>query len=220
MSSTAERPTTGNVIEFYWRPGCPFCMALRGPLRRSGLPVRELNIWADPQAAARVRVAADGDETVPTVVVGPRALVNPSMGQVLAAVRDHAPDLAASATPATPRWAPLMTAIGCALAWVLLASHTPTTTYHLAPLLVAAAAAVTHRGMIYVPVRSGRAIGLAVSGLAIAWITTVALAWRGMLAGPDVTGGHGAVVESLLLGLLGSVLGWWVARRHARDMPD
>jgi glutaredoxin len=220
MNSTAEQPSTGTMIEFYWRPGCPFCMALRGPLRRSGLPVRELNIWTDPQAAARVRLAADGDETVPTVVVGPRALVNPSMGQVLAAVRDHAPDLAAGATPTTPRWAPLMTAIGFALAWVLLAARSPTNTYHLAPLLVAAAAAVTHRGLTQAPVRSRRAIGLAVSGLVIAWVTTAVLAWRGMLAGPDVTGGHGAVVESVLLALLGSVLGWWVARRHARDMPD
>ncbi|PZS21278.1 MAG: hypothetical protein DLM60_07015 [Pseudonocardiales bacterium] len=48
------------MIEFYWRPGCPFCVALRGALRRSGLPVRELNIWTDSQAAARVRRAADG----------------------------------------------------------------------------------------------------------------------------------------------------------------
>lgn len=216
--STTEQPSTGGVIEFYWRPGCPFCMALRGALRRSGLPVRERNIWTDPQAAARVRRAADGDETVPTVVVGPRALVNPSMGQLLAVVREHAPDLAARATPTTPRWAPLMTAIGLALAWVLLAAHTPTTTDHLAPLLVAAAAAVTHRGLTRAPVRRGRAIGLAVSGLMIAWVTTAALAWRGMLAGPDVTRGHGAVLESVLLALLGSVFGWWVARRHARDI--
>lgn len=87
------------VVELYWRPGCPYCAALRGPLRRSGLPVREINIWDDPQAAARVRSVAGGNETVPTVVVGSHAMVNPSMGQVLAAVRDRAPDLAARAEP-------------------------------------------------------------------------------------------------------------------------
>ena len=36
------------VVELYWRPGCPYCAALRGPLLRSGLPVREINIWDDP----------------------------------------------------------------------------------------------------------------------------------------------------------------------------
>jgi glutaredoxin-like protein len=75
------------VVELYWRPGCPYCAALRGPLRRSGLPVREINIWDDPQAAARVRSVAGGNETVPTVVVGSHAMVNPSMGQVLAGPR-------------------------------------------------------------------------------------------------------------------------------------
>jgi mycoredoxin len=86
-------------IEFYWRPGCPYCMALRRPLRRSGLPVREINIWEDPAAAARVREAADGNETVPTVFVGEHALVNPSFGRLEAAVREHAPALADAADP-------------------------------------------------------------------------------------------------------------------------
>ena len=29
-----------DCVEFYWRPGCPFCIALRRRLRGSGLPVR------------------------------------------------------------------------------------------------------------------------------------------------------------------------------------
>lgn len=116
------------MIEFYWRPGCPYCMALRGPLRRSGLPVREINIWEDPQAAARVRSVADGNETVPTVFVGSHAMVNPSMGRVLASVREQAPDLAADAEPRVPRWQPVVAALVVALLWVLLAVRTPTTT--------------------------------------------------------------------------------------------
>ena len=88
---------SASAVEFYWRPGCPFCFALRRPLRRSGLPVREVNIWEDDRAAARVRAATGGDETVPTVFVGDRALVNPSMRQVRAAVDEHAPQLAEKA---------------------------------------------------------------------------------------------------------------------------
>lgn len=81
------------AVEFYWRPGCPFCMMLRSRLTPMGVPVREVNIWEDAKAAARVRAVADGNETVPTVFVGERAMVNPSAKQVLAAVREHAPDL-------------------------------------------------------------------------------------------------------------------------------
>jgi glutaredoxin-like protein len=87
---TLERETT---VEFYWRPGCPFCMMLRADLDETGLPVRAVNIWEDSEGAARVRSAADGNETVPTVFVGPAAMVNPSIDEVLAAVRTHAPEL-------------------------------------------------------------------------------------------------------------------------------
>ena len=66
---------------------------LRSNLKRSGLPYRELDIWQDPDAAAAVRAAADGNETVPTVNVGSTWMVNPSIQQVLAAVRAEAPEL-------------------------------------------------------------------------------------------------------------------------------
>lgn len=75
----------GEVV-VYWRPGCVFCMKLRAGLRISRLPYRAVDIHADPAAAAFVRSVAGGDETVPTVTVGGRAMVNPSRGQVLAAV--------------------------------------------------------------------------------------------------------------------------------------
>lgn len=99
----AEQVESVTAVEFYWRPGCPFCMALRLPLRRSGLPVREVNIWDDHQAAARVRAATGGNETVPTVFIGQQALVNPSFRQVQAAVREHAPQLIQEAEPSRSR---------------------------------------------------------------------------------------------------------------------
>lgn len=82
------------MIELYWRPGCPFCMVLRNRLARTRLPLHEINIWENPDAAAKVRSVAGGNETVPTVFVGDHAMVNPSVNQVLAAIREHAPELA------------------------------------------------------------------------------------------------------------------------------
>lgn len=94
--STEQAADTADVgvVEFYWRPGCPFCTMLRAKLRRTGLPIREVDIWADPEAAARVRSVAGGNETVPTVFVGERALVNPGVKQVMAAVAEQAPGAA------------------------------------------------------------------------------------------------------------------------------
>jgi inosine-uridine nucleoside N-ribohydrolase len=46
------------------------------------VPFTEVNIWQDPAAAAAVRAVADGNETVPTVEVGGRWLVNPRARQV------------------------------------------------------------------------------------------------------------------------------------------
>ena len=83
------------TVQFYWRPGCPFCMTLRRALHRRGIPVEPVNIWEDPDAAARVRTVADGNETVPTVFIGERALVNPTVAQVESLLREAAPDLAA-----------------------------------------------------------------------------------------------------------------------------
>ena len=79
-------------ITFYWRPGCGFCMLLERNLDRLGLPVDKRNIWDDPEAAATVRSIARGNETVPTVVVGEIAMVNPSAGQVLAALERQTSD--------------------------------------------------------------------------------------------------------------------------------
>lgn len=80
-------------VTVYTRPGCPFCTSLRAGLRRQGLEFTEVDIWQDPDAAATVRSLADGNETVPTVVVGEWSAVNPAAGRVLEAVDEHAPEL-------------------------------------------------------------------------------------------------------------------------------
>lgn len=85
--------TGADAVIFYWRPGCGYCAALRRRLRRAGVAVVAVNIWRDRAAAGFVRSVARGNETVPTVVVGQRALVNPAASDVLDAVRAHAPHL-------------------------------------------------------------------------------------------------------------------------------
>ncbi|MFJ9574896.1 glutaredoxin domain-containing protein [Streptomyces sp. NPDC101191] len=61
----------------YWRPGCKYCIRLRIRLGRSARRLHWVNIWRDPDGAAAVRAANDGNETVPTVVVAGRPHTNP-----------------------------------------------------------------------------------------------------------------------------------------------
>lgn len=109
------------TVVVMWRPGCPYCPSLRRGLSKAGVLTQEHDIWASPEAAARVRTATGGDETVPTVFVGSRVLVNPSVSQVRAA-----------------GWSLLF-----AMVWWVLATGEPTTTWHLAPALVAGATVLT-----------------------------------------------------------------------------
>jgi glutaredoxin-like protein len=91
--------TETDAITFYWRPGCGFCVGLERRLDRLGIPLDKRNIWEEAGAAEAVRSIANGNETVPTVVVGDARMVNPSADAVLAAVRAEAPHL----EPAEPR---------------------------------------------------------------------------------------------------------------------
>lgn len=79
--------TTGADVVMYWRPGCVFCIRLRLVLFLNRLRPRRVNIWRDPEAAAFVRSVADGNETVPTVVIDGEAVVNPPPRRVVTAMR-------------------------------------------------------------------------------------------------------------------------------------
>ncbi|MEW2303070.1 glutaredoxin domain-containing protein [Streptomyces sp. NPDC006655] len=68
----------------FWRPGCTYCMRLRIRLGRDARRLHWVNIWRDPEGAAAVRAANDGDETVPTVVVAGRPHTNPDPAWVRA----------------------------------------------------------------------------------------------------------------------------------------
>ncbi len=82
-----------DAVHFYWRPGCGFCAMLRRGLAKAGIETVDHNIWDDPNDAAVVRHYANGNETVPTVVVGDVGMVNPSARQVGEHLAHHAPHL-------------------------------------------------------------------------------------------------------------------------------
>jgi uncharacterized protein (DUF427 family)/glutaredoxin len=202
-----QSPATEARIEVLWRPGCLFCSALRRGLRRAGIRTVEHNIWSDPDAAARVRAATGGDETVPTVVVGTRALVNPSVSQVVSAARSEfgqdAEALVGEAPAPGPRswhsgtgWTAVV-----ALVWVLLAVWQPTTTWHLLPVLLAGALP----WIIGQDLRAGdlsaaiRLAGAAAGGFAAAGLVTLGLARFDLLRGPALAGLGNATIESLVL---------------------
>lgn len=70
-----------HTVIIYHRPGCSYCARLR--LRLTGIRSKAhwVDIWADDDAAAYVRMVNDGDETVPTVVIDgvPHSNPNPSL---------------------------------------------------------------------------------------------------------------------------------------------
>ena len=104
VPAAAKRLSAADLVTVYWRPGCLYCQRLRRGLARAGLAATEVNIWQDTAAAATVRRLAGGSETVPTVVVGDAALVNPGVAEVLDALGSVAPGLVPG-HPAGPRLA-------------------------------------------------------------------------------------------------------------------
>lgn len=110
--------------------------------------------------------------------------------------------------------APLLTAVTVTTVWTVLALRHPTLTYHVAPLLTAAAWPVVAR------VTRGRAtmaLGLraAGGGLLVAVLATVELRSLDALRGPALIGGS-ATTEALLGAAVGAA---WGARAITRRRP-
>ncbi|TNC28041.1 glutaredoxin domain-containing protein [Amycolatopsis alkalitolerans] len=200
-------------VTVYWRPGCPYCARLFGDLDRLGLPIRKVNIWEEPGAAARVRAVAGGNETVPTVVVGEAAMVNPRAIDVVEAVRRDAPRLLGDVDPARlnraavgPWWSGLPVTVAATVAWIMLAASNPTTTYHFAPLVVAAAWPAGRRLRAARALPRAAALAATVGGVLMAVAATVVLRARGALAGPALFG-LSTVSEALASAVVGGLIG-------------
>lgn len=86
-AEATHRAHADGAVVVYWRPGCPFCARLRRGLGARRHDVLWVNIWSDEDAAAFVRSVNDGNETVPTVVVGDRGVwTNPEPRRVREAI--------------------------------------------------------------------------------------------------------------------------------------
>lgn len=207
-------------VTVYWRPGCGFCHLLRRQLDRAGVERNEVNIWADAEAAALVRSVARGNETVPTVVVGTRALVNPSAREVLALLGgggrgQSLPRSGRSRLPLAGAGWSFATAAG----WLALALTNPGTTYHLAPLLTALAWPLA---VARSPRRSPRVSPglLAVAGsAALAAAVLGVLVLAGALDGPALIGSS-ARAESLVMISVGTTIGLVLLGQRAGSVQD
>lgn len=214
-------------VTVYWRPGCGFCRRLSRELDRAGVERTEINIWQDPAAAALVRAHARGNETVPTVLIGDLAMVNPTAAEVVAA-RDR---LAGTTTPAgTPLeslepessaspWSAMVWTMAACAVWAGLALVNPTTTYHLAPVVALLSWPLIDRGR---RPRHGWRLGLraATGATILVTVTILLLANRQALAGPALIGVN-ATAEAFALTAAAAVTALLLARpRRSGEGPQ
>lgn len=113
------------------------------------------------------------------------------------------------------RHAGLLAASAVALVWVALALRQPDTTYHFAPIIVAASWGAARRWVDASPGSRTAGLTAAGGGGAIALITAAELAWLGALDGPTLWGTSGALAETLAFAAAGAALGYrFVTRRR------
>lgn len=100
---------------------------------------------------------------------------------------------------------PFLIGTGLAVLWLLLGFLSDGTTYHLAPLLVAAIPASLYVLESAEPVLA-RALGLVVTGTVAALVVIGILSAAGRLTGPSLLPFGGAVTESLVVAGSGALI--------------
>ncbi len=94
---------------------------------------------------------------------------------------------------------PALASLAAAAVWIVLATRSPTLTYHFAPVIAAAAWPwLAHTGPRLPPM---------VGGVTIALGATAILAASDSLQGPTLWGSDGALGESMAAALIGGVVG-------------
>lgn len=89
--TTGAHGSADSAVRIFWRPGCPYCHQLIDTLGDLADRAEWHNIWEDQEAAAFVRSVNNGNETVPTVVVGGKAATNPDPELVRRALQQQVP---------------------------------------------------------------------------------------------------------------------------------
>ena len=105
----------------------------------------------------------------------------------------------------------VLISLGLALLWVVVAFLRSGTTFHLAPILVAAAfpVAVSYESRDQI---STLHLALAsVIGLAISLVATLILTTADMMTGPSLLPSGGAVTEAVVFSLIGAIGGFVIA---------
>lgn len=102
------------------------------------------------------------------------------------------------------------------LAWLGLSWWHPTVTYHLRPLIVAAAWPVLLRARTEGPIGQGHSLVAAVGGLFFAATAVAIAATAHLLEGPSLIDRGTALDESVVVAFVGSAGGWRVASRRRR----
>ena len=96
MSAEESTASSDELLRVFWRPGCSYCERLFRVLEREGIRHERHDIWRDETARGVVAALNGGNETVPTVVVGDRALTNPGPDDLVALLRAEYPELFAT----------------------------------------------------------------------------------------------------------------------------
>ena len=100
--------------------------------------------------------------------------------------------------------------------WVLIAWAQPGNSYYLFPMLVAAAMPVSYRLVAGRALPMPVAVGSAVAGLLNVFLLAAILAIAGKLQGPTILPAGGAVVDSIVLGLVGATAGGFLSAARSR----
>lgn len=83
MSGYRVVVSTATELTMYSTVWCGYCARLKAQMTREGISFVEVDIEADPQAAAMVEDVNHGNQTVPTIQFPDGSFAtNPSIGQV------------------------------------------------------------------------------------------------------------------------------------------
>lgn len=92
----------------------------------------------------------------------------------------------------------VIAAVGFTVLWVVVAVSRPGTTFHLAPVVVAAAPPF---------LASRNRLAAAAGGMAFVTVVALGMGVAGTLAGPSLLPWGGAVVETVVFGAVGAIVG-------------